>query len=115
MAKLKETSYSYGNEYQNRQIEKYKNRYSNHWKYRIKNFENLLQKINTDLPENKVSIIDIGTSIGTFALEAAKKGYNASGIDFDPEAIKLAEKLSDEENLDVKFICGDISPINYED
>lgn len=118
MTKIKSTSYKYGNDYQNQQIYKYKNRTKNHWQYRINIFYKLLNKIVLAFFEGRkksdITVVDIGCSIGTFALESARKGYNTIGIDFDNEAIKIAEKLAKEENLNVRFICGDISDdINF--
>lgn len=109
MGNIKETSYSYGKEYQNQQIAKYRNRYSNHWKYRMQIFDYLLSKIKTSNSQKDTLIADIGTSIGTFALEAAHKGYDSIGIDFDPDAIEIAKQLAKEEQVDAKFICGDVS------
>jgi len=110
---IKETSFSYGNDYQEKQVEKYKNRNSNHWKYRIELFESLLEKIKAHNSISETFVADIGTSIGTFAIEAAKKGYKAAGIDFDPEAITVAKQLAKEENVEVDFICADVSQAIY--
>jgi 2-polyprenyl-3-methyl-5-hydroxy-6-metoxy-1,4-benzoquinol methylase len=106
---IKATSFSYGNDYQSKQIEKYKNRNSNHWKYRIELFESLLKEFDTGQSGADTFVADIGTSIGTFAIEAAKKGYKAAGIDFDPEAIAAAKILAKEENVEVEFIYADVS------
>ncbi len=106
---IKATSFSYGNDYQSKQIEKYRNRNANHWKFRIELFEVLLEKINTQNTISDTFVADIGTSIGTFAIEAAKKGYKAAGIDFDPDAIAAAKQLASDENVQVEFICADVS------
>ncbi len=37
-----------------------------------------------------INICDVGCSIGTFAIEFAKNGYNTFGIDMDEEALKIA-------------------------
>ncbi len=111
MNSIKNSSYAYGSDYQNQQIEKYKNRYTNHWKYRIQIFDFLLNKIKTGKSLKNTLIVDIGTSIGTFALEAAQRGYTAIGIDFVIEAIKTAKQLAKEENVNAEFICADVSQI----
>ncbi len=118
MNEVKTTSYKYGNEYQNKQVQKYKNRDENHWKYRVKIFNKLLEEqvlpIFSDKDKQDITVVDIGCSIGTFALEAARRGYDATGIDFDKQAIGIAKKLAVEENVGVEFICGDISAeINF--
>ncbi|MBN1253038.1 MAG: class I SAM-dependent methyltransferase [Bacteroidales bacterium] len=112
MNHIKTTSFQYGNDYQNKQVEKYKNRETNHWKYRIEIFNTLLNNVlpNFEGKQKKdITIVDIGCSIGTFALETAKNGFNAIGIDFDNDAINIAKQLAEEENIKAKFICGDIS------
>lgn len=118
MNKIKTTSYQYGSDYQNKQVEKYKNRANNHWKYRVKIFNELLKEhvlpIFNYREKSELTVVDIGCSIGTFALEAAKNGYKSIGVDFDDDAIHIAKQLAKEENLNAKFICGDISQdINF--
>lgn len=113
MTKIKITSYEYGSEYQNTQVQKYLNRANNHWKYRFDIYHKLLDEY--VLPafkakdKSEITVVDIGCSIGTFALEAARDGYNSIGIDFDSEAIDIAKNLAIEENVNAQFICGDIS------
>jgi 2-polyprenyl-3-methyl-5-hydroxy-6-metoxy-1,4-benzoquinol methylase len=113
MTKIKTTSYEYGSDYQNKQVSKYKNRANNHWQERINIFYKLLDEFALPLFENRkkseITVVDIGCSIGTFALEAGRNGYNSIGIDFDKEAIEIAEKLAIEENVQAQFICGDVS------
>ncbi|MEW5946554.1 MAG: methyltransferase domain-containing protein [bacterium] len=103
--------YNYGKEYQLIQAEKYRNRFNNHWKTRIGLAFDLVDQYvcipNTDNFE--ITVADIGCSIGTFAIEFAKKGYNTFGIDFDKEALKIAEQLANEERINTSFLCGDIA------
>ncbi len=113
MQTVKQTCYIYGNEYQNHQANKYKNRNTNHWKGRIDLALNLVKKYNEEILKAKdkkdIVIVDIGCSIGTFAIEFAKLGFRSYGIDFDSSALEIAKELSKEENIDVKFINNDIS------
>ena len=112
MEVLKDTSYAYGTDYQKNQIKKYKNRANNHWKHRFEIFDTLIKKAEQILEKkttSEISVVDIGCSIGTFALEAARLGYKSAGIDFDKEAINIAKQLANEESVKVNFICGDIS------
>jgi len=110
--KLKQTSAEYGQDYQINQANKYRNRTNNHWQKRIALSFDLVNKyvvknLNKSPPESIV--VDVGCSIGTFAIEFAKLGYQAFGVDFDPSALDIARQLSQEENVTPKFICGDIS------
>jgi 2-polyprenyl-3-methyl-5-hydroxy-6-metoxy-1,4-benzoquinol methylase len=105
-------AYIYGNVYQNQQVKKYMNRHNNHWQFRIAIFDKLLNNkvmpLFKDKEAKELLVADIGCSIGTFALEAARRGFNAAGIDFDKEAIEIARKLAQDENVNAAFYCGDI-------
>lgn len=112
MKVLKETSYDYNMEAE-KAIQKYRKRDKTHWKHRIALAHRLVAdhvspRI-TEVDSSKIVVADIGCSIGTFAIEFAKQGYKTFGIDFDPQAIKIAQQLSREEGVDPEFICGDIA------
>lgn len=112
MNKSKETSAEYGEEYQINQANKYRNRNNNHWQKRIALAFDLANKyvvryLNKS-PQETI-VVDIGCSIGTFAIEFAKLGYQAFGVDLDPSALDIAEQLCQEENVSVEFICEDIN------
>jgi 2-polyprenyl-3-methyl-5-hydroxy-6-metoxy-1,4-benzoquinol methylase len=106
-------SYQYGTEYQHNQAEKYRNRYKNHWFKRIELAKLLFHKYFTEhlnkTPLKDSVIVDVGCSIGTFAIEFAKMGFDTYGIDFDESAIKLAREISINENVSSKFLVGDVS------
>jgi 2-polyprenyl-3-methyl-5-hydroxy-6-metoxy-1,4-benzoquinol methylase len=118
MNNFKPTSYNYGNEYQLKQAQKYINRNNNHWNIRINLARELVERY--CLPRvhwktnEEITVVDIGCSIGTFAIEFAKIGYNSFGIDFDITALIIANKLSKSENVSPTFICGDISNLPTE-
>ncbi len=118
MNKVKETSFDYGTDYQNNQVEKYLNRANNHWQKRVDVFNLLLDKIIAqNFPSTKneeIRLSDIGCSIGTFAIEGAKKGFNACGIDFDKSAIEIAKQLAKKEGVKAEFFCGDIAAANLQ-
>jgi len=111
-AVLKETSFSY-QEYQGKQAEKYRNRENNHWKIRIETANRLFDEY--ALPEllnrdkKDVVIVDAACSIGTFAIEFARRGYQTYGVDFDEEALKIARQLAAEEGVQPEFVHADIS------
>src|SRR5687768_5040895 len=103
---LKETSSSYGAQYQKTKLNDYLGRRSNNWRFRLEVAERLvrdfvLQRLN--VPPSDIVTVDIGCSIGTFAIEFAKRGYRSYGIDFDPEAIHLAKQLSAQEGVSPTF------------
>ena len=51
-----------------------------------------------NLLRENVRILDVGSSIGTIAIELASKGYDVSGVDFDHSAIEIATKLAADEH-----------------
>ncbi len=99
-------------------MDKYKNRDSNHRKSRIDLAHRLVDEF--VLPRltgkrlDEITLLDVGCSIGTFAIEFAKRGLRTFGIDFSPSAIDLARKLSKEEGVNAEFICGDIVNLRNE-
>lgn len=109
---LKETSFAY-KDYQGKQAEKYRNRANNHWTIRIDLARKLFEKCSlprlTEKPENEIVVVDVACSIGTFAIEFAKLGYRSFGVDFDSEALKIAEQLAKEEGVNPQFVHADIS------
>ena len=113
MSHPKSTSYAYGHDSQLRLLAKYRNREDNHWRIRIQLAKDLVEqyvlpRLKTKSKGNIV-VVDVGCSIGTFAVEFAKSGYRCFGIDFDSSAIEIAARLAAEENVAPEFVCGDIS------
>jgi len=113
MNKPKETSNAYGLKYQTKQANKYRQRNNNHWKHRIKLAQDLVEKyVNpkfSHMSKNDIVVVDIGCSIGSFAIEFKKLGYQSYGIDFDKDAIDIAKELAKEEHVEPEFVCGDVS------
>lgn len=110
--KIRKTFAEYGQDYQINQANKYRNRTNNHWQKRIALAFDLVNKYvvkNLNKSPQESIVVDVGCSIGTFAIEFAKLGYQSFGVDFDPSALDIARQLSQEENVSPKFICGDIS------
>lgn len=109
----KETSYTYGEESQRPMVEKYRNRANNHWKHRIALAQRLVTEHVTPhqagRPVQDQVVLDVGCSIGTFALEFARLGYRAYGVDFDPVAIRIARDLAREEGMGATFLEMDVA------
>ena len=103
----------YGLEYQLHQAEKYRNRDRNHIKIKIELAHRLVNthvlKYFEGREKSSITVVDVGCSIGTFAIEFSKAGYNCYGIDFDENAIKIARQLGREENVNPEFFIGDVS------
>ena len=108
----KPTSFGYGSEYQQRQAKKYRDRDAR-WNLRIELAQRLLADYAaprlSGKPPTETVVVDVGCSIGTYAIELAKSGYRTYGIDFDPEAIRIARELAAEAGVSAEFVCGDVA------
>ncbi|MDF1549744.1 MAG: methyltransferase domain-containing protein [Bacteroidales bacterium] len=113
----KKTSYEYGKEAQ----EKLRTYYyqskikdeANHEYQRKKLAIKLVDRAHKDyfkeINKSSITLVDIGCSVGTFAIEFSKAGYKTIGIDFDPEAIKIARELNEEEHTNAEFYQMDLA------
>lgn len=112
------TSFSYGEQYQLEQVNKHRNRKTNHWKERIEIAHTLIDKYVLNRLNGKknseITVLDVGCSIGTMAIEMASRGFTTYGVDFDESALKIAEGLSEEENVHVQYFKGDVAAWNPE-
>jgi len=117
----KVTSYTYGEDaYQKYMAEYYKESKvvsaSNHEYLRVRLAFDLVEKwVLPRLsckPRAETTVIDIACSVGTFAIEFAKQGYRSFGVDFDPDAIKIARRLNEEEGTNAVFAEMDVSDWN---
>lgn len=113
MSGPKATSAEYGRDMQLAQAEKYRNRENNNWKRRIALAKRLVERhVFPRLQDKRKSdtvVVDVGCSIGTFAIEFAKMGCRSYGIDFDPSGLEIARELACEENTNPEFVCGDVA------
>ena len=101
----------YGRDYQLRQAQKYRDREKNHWKTRIGLAHELVDRFALprlgDRSPGEITVADIGCSIGTFAIEFAKRGFQSFGVDYDAAALTIARELAAEEGVSPTFIEGD--------
>jgi SAM-dependent methyltransferase len=54
------------------------------------------------------SLLHLQCHFGLDTLSWARLGARVTGVDFSPEAIKLAHSLADEIGLDARFVCSDL-------
>jgi 2-polyprenyl-3-methyl-5-hydroxy-6-metoxy-1,4-benzoquinol methylase len=117
----KVTSYAYGEDaYQKYMAQYYKESKvisaSNHEYLRVRLAFDLVEK--WVLPHlsckqrAETTVVDVACSVGTFAIEFAKQGYKSFGVDFDPDAIKIARHLNEEEGANALFAEMDVSDWN---
>ncbi len=115
-SKPKETSYDYGDEYQ-QQMLKYHHEAkepsaSNYGYLRVQLVKGLIEDAFQRLARKsrqETVVVDVGCSVGTFAIESARMGFSSHGVDFDDRAIKLAQRLNVEEGTQAQFHVMDVS------
>ena len=56
--------------------------------------------------------IDLGCGTGLEAIYLAKNGFNVTGVDFSPTAIKMARKNAEVEGVHVDFIQDDLTDLS---
>lgn len=101
----------YNSTYVQAQLEKFHNRNNNHWRNHIR----LAKQLASDYgPPPPASLLDLGCSIGTFALEFATDGYDTIGLDFDPKALEVAKKLAKEMGVNPVWVCEDAGSFSLE-
>lgn len=94
----------YSSKYVKDQLEKFRNRHNNHWVNHISLAKRLVSKY---APLPPAYLVDLGCSIGTFALEFALDGYDTIGLDFDAKALEQGRKLAKELGCSPRWVCGD--------
>lgn len=112
----KPSSAEYGLEYQRGQAAKYRARATNHWAIRVGLAMRLADEFamprlgaRAAAQPATVRVLDVGCSIGTFAIEFAKRGFTATGIDLDADALTIARELALEEGVAPVFLQEDVS------
>lgn len=71
--------------------------------------EYLSQKIKKYFSKTANSLaLDLGCGTGTTAFTLAKSGFNTTGIDISETAVEIGRDLARQQNLEIKFIAGDV-------
>jgi SAM-dependent methyltransferase len=52
--------------------------------------------------------VDLGCGMGHYAIYLAQRGFNVTGIDISPTAIKLAQGKAEKERVTCKFMVADV-------
>ena len=95
---------NYSAEYVQVQRRKHEERFTSHWKSHIWWAKELVREYGKKSP---AKLLDLGCSVGTYAIEFALDGYETTGLDFDLKALNVARQLATKENVNPKWLCGD--------
>jgi len=60
-------------------------------------------------------VLDVATGSGNTAISAARRGCDATGIDYVPELIEDARKRAEVEGMEITFEVGDAEALPYPD
>jgi 2-polyprenyl-3-methyl-5-hydroxy-6-metoxy-1,4-benzoquinol methylase len=108
---------SYGDSYQRCQAEKYRNRERNHWKIRVDLAFMLARRFALPMvakPWQDMTVLDVGCSIGTFAIEFAKVGARTTGVDADASGLEVARELALEQGVRPSLLHADVTELTSE-
>jgi 2-polyprenyl-3-methyl-5-hydroxy-6-metoxy-1,4-benzoquinol methylase len=111
----KETSYGYGDAYQRQMLEYYRGlKTASAESAEAQTFhlvKGLIGEAHSRQGRRREEtvVVDVGCSIGTFAIESSKMGFRSFGLDFDKSAIELARQLNEEEGASAEFHQMDVS------
>jgi SAM-dependent methyltransferase len=56
-------------------------------------------------------VLDLGCGSGIWAVELARRGWEVTGVDFVPKALRRARERADEAAVDVQFLDGDVTEL----
>ena len=111
----KATSYSYGDEYQRQMLVYYRRLKTDSKDSTVLQthlwVRQLIEEAHARQGRRKEDtvVVDVGCSVGTFAIECSKMGFRSFGVDFDKSAIELARQLNAEEGASAEFHQMDVS------
>ncbi|GAB6163969.1 hypothetical protein JCM12298_31290 [Desulfothermus naphthae] len=52
--------------------------------------------------------IDLGCGTGNYAIYLANKGFNVTGVDISPTAIKIARENAEKKRVKINFLIADV-------
>lgn len=65
--------------------------------------------------KSRIKLLDVGCGRGVHSVNLAKLGFEVTGIDISPEAIKFAKRKAKETKIIVKFLLKDASNTGFPD
>ncbi len=67
------------------------------------------------LKKKSDNLLDTGCGIGSYSREFTRAGYKVVGLDMSPNFLSEAERITDSEGLDIRFLLGDYNAMDFED
>jgi ubiquinone/menaquinone biosynthesis C-methylase UbiE len=61
------------------------------------------------------AVLDVGTGDGTYALEAASRGAEVTGVDTDPMMLRAAQERAASRRISVTFANGHVEALPFDD
>jgi 2-polyprenyl-3-methyl-5-hydroxy-6-metoxy-1,4-benzoquinol methylase len=55
--------------------------------------------------------LDVGCGSGIWAVKLAQRGWDVTGIDFVPKAVRRARRRAEEAGVEVNFVQGDVTTL----
>jgi SAM-dependent methyltransferase len=56
-------------------------------------------------------VLDLGCGSGIWAVKLAQRGWNVTGVDFVPKALRRARERAREAGVEVRFVQGDVTKL----
>jgi SAM-dependent methyltransferase len=112
---VKETSYEYGDDYQRQMLSYYRRLKTDPpdsvGRETFRLVIDLIEQAHSRQGRSRQDtvVVDVGCSVGTFAIECAKLGFRSFGVDFDSSAIKFAKQLNFDEGASAEFYQMDVA------
>ena len=63
--------------------------------------------------ENVHRVLDVGCGLGKVTVHLAKRGMDVTGVDISPDLIYLAKEKALKNNVNVKFILGELNKVEF--
>ncbi len=60
------------------------------------------------------TFLEWGSGLGVVTIMAARLGFDACGIEIQPELVELADELATKYHADTQFVCGSFVPTAFE-
>lgn len=74
--------------------------------------ENIISLIPPDIPSDTM-VLDVGTGIGTFAVELAKRGFKVTALDYSQTALNICQSLADQTGVEIEPVLGNAEKLPF--